>query len=740
MSPPTLRRLAATGLGLTMLLVLTWPAVAQRVEMDVLANISPDLELYFEGTVAASNLTPQGHLQVHNELDITVEFIEKGGKFKVLPDSYKATSDEAFRGRRTLGDEEKNGVNSQTVRICGQEVVPQDEGQPFGIRGTTSLGNAHRFRIIATLKHHWFGNFPAADCIYDVAGPFAVTPGVARKRQGGGLLSQVGRFLQRSVCDIGEQVVEGGVGALLGGGAVGLLQSALLDEVQSKQGALGQALSYIGAGHEGGSATGVLPAAGSEGDLARSVVQRLLGEQLGEAAGGLLSPTGEIRLDAPQIQQVVQRITSDVQSQLGLRDLSVSVDEAEVIVRSLSPALQGHGHLEPIVAYLLAEAAVSAPWVQTVTVFFDDLQGGSLGVLAPADIARQYAQGSMDTAAFLSQCGLTDESSAQTQVGDVAGQGQPVGAAAGGTQQSPATTQALIRQAQLPAGWLASATRPIPPPQLQGSLPGLDISAHQVVWAGLQVLQVGSSPVTLLGMELQGPVEATALLRDLATQTGGQGTPSGLVAMPTNPTLYAVQIGRMVHLMTGEEAPVTQVAGVVAQMPQQAAAPAVAAFTPHPGEGTAAPAGAQPGAVTATGQPQPPTPGPAQGGEQQPPEPVVGLPEAMPLQQGSFIQEAVLCTDVDRSGTPVEITEPLPTDTTRVGVFLDIQQAPANSQVLLEWFREGRTISRRLITVSGSKRTVNWVMPSAGGFSPGSYWLEITADDTLVARLPFTVQ
>ncbi|MGC9318648.1 MAG: hypothetical protein ACP5KN_11525 [Armatimonadota bacterium] len=706
--------------------------------MDVLANISPDLELYFEGTVVAGTLTPQGHLQVHNELDITVEMIEKGGKFRVLPDSYRATSDQAFRGRRELSDEQKNGVKSRTVRICGQELLPQDEGQPFGIRGTTSLAGTDRFRIIATLKHQWFGNFPAAECIYDVAGPFSVKPGVARKRQGGDLLSQIGRFLERSVCDIGERVMAGGVGALLGGGAVGLLQSALLNEVQSKQGALGEALSYIGAGPRGGSATGVVSDVTSEGDLARSVVRRLLGEELGAAVDSVLSPGGDLRLDTPRIQQVVQQITADIESHLGLRDLSVSVDEAEAVVRGLSPVLQGHGHLEPIVAYLLAEAAVSAPWVQTVTVLFDDPQSGSLGVLAPGGVARQYAQGTMDTATFLSQCQLTDESSAETQVVAAPGQQQP-SEATGGARQLPATTQALIRQAQLPAGWLASATRPIPPSELQGPLPGLDISAHQVVWAGLQVLQVGQSPVTLLGMELGGPAEATALLRDLATQTGGQGTPGGLVELPTTPTMYGVQIGRMVHMMTGEREPVTQVAGFVAQMPQQATPPAVAALPPEPEPDSAAPASAASGGEPGAGRAQPPAPASAED-EQPPSEPATEALEALPLQEGSFLREAVLCTDVDRSGRPVEIAGPLPADTVKVGVLLDIDQAPANSELLLEWVREGRTISRRLITVSGSRQTVNWVMPRSGGLSSGSYWLEITADDTLVARLPFTVQ
>jgi len=63
------------AIGLCIALAL--PSVAQKPVLDVQANVSPQDMLYFEGTVTPRNLSPTGQLQVHNDVTVLVELIER---------------------------------------------------------------------------------------------------------------------------------------------------------------------------------------------------------------------------------------------------------------------------------------------------------------------------------------------------------------------------------------------------------------------------------------------------------------------------------------------------------------------------------------------------------------------------------------------------------------------------------------------------------------------------------------
>ena len=123
-----------------------------------------------------------------------------------------------------------------------------------------------------------------------------------------------------------------------------------------------------------------------------------------------------------------------------------------------------------------------------------------------------------------------------------------------------------------------------------------------------------------------------------------------------------------------------------------------------------------------------------------PPEPAATpTPSAVALSPASFIRKARLVTGVTPEGDPESFYGTLPEGAERVGVYLDIVRAPEESEILLTWYRDGQELARRLLVVTGDRRTVSYLTPrEEGGFPPGTYWLEITTNGTLAARLVFT--
>ena len=159
------------------------PALGQRVNLDVLANVGRDGTLYFEGTVTARGLSPTNHLQVRNELEVSVEFIEARGRFGVLPTLVQPASNEAWRGGRPLTREQMAGVGAQRVVIAGQALALSDDGKPFGVSGTVRLAGGP---FIITALTTWAGRRPASEC-YAIAS-LQVKPGGPR-HHGRGLLT-----------------------------------------------------------------------------------------------------------------------------------------------------------------------------------------------------------------------------------------------------------------------------------------------------------------------------------------------------------------------------------------------------------------------------------------------------------------------------------------------------------------------------------------------------------------------
>lgn len=250
--------------------------------------------------------------------------------------------------------------------------------------------------------------------------------------------------------------------------------------------------------------------------------------------------------------------------------------------------------------------------------------------------------------------------------------------------------------------------------------------------------------VTVLALALSDDVAAAALAQEIATRYSGQPSTLGTTEIPGTPPLHIAQLTSTVYLLQGETADIGDVAallgvGGAGQAPQVAAQPP-APVTPAPPAPTpptpTAPTPSAPAPIT------PPAPEPATPATPTPepePEPTTATPQPLEVPEDSFLRRPTLCTGVDDDGQPITFRGTLPEGAERVGVYLNFIDAPSDSELLLTWYRDGDVLTRRLLVVSGSRRTVNYIVPSRNGaFPSGTYWVEIAINDQLAGRLVFT--
>ncbi len=747
------------------------PAFAQKPVLDVQANVSPRDILYFQGTVTPKDLCPEGQLKVRNELEVLVEYVEEDGAFRKLPTRVVPTADEAYHDGDLLEGEKLEGRKATLVEISGEELADDDDGKPFCVNGTVDMSGAQQFRIIARLRHQWAGTFPEVECFYDIAGPFPVEAGIARKRESHDLLSDVGRFLERSACEIGEGLVEVGdaaAGLLLADAAnpVTILQALLLGEVQQQSGALGEALRFIGGASGAGASTpqidqllsGEVPEDGDDltAALVRGLAQRYAPDL---TSGGIVATdqpsetTAQVDVDA-LADEAIEHIEQELGGNLGLRNLRINVDSARAIVASQMPDLDGHGHLQPIIAYMLVDAALAAPWTDAVTALFEDESGSQFGIAAPAEAARNLARGEIDVQTFLQLCRFADPDSQVVTTGGIAGNTGVPGAT--GTEAA----EALLPTSQLPAGWLTSDTHQIDVADLAQIVPGLEVGAHSISWSGIQVVQAKDEVVTVVGLETPEVSKALQLVQMLESATGGTQI-GNILRLSTDPPLHAFQSGERTYLLQGEREAVTEVAQTLSSCTQGSPTvqvgglasllPGVAPAASGDEQPSEAPADASASEPDPTTQPPPPASETPEASTQADPasegtddcataasSASSEAPEAVPLSDSGPLTKTYLCTGV-ADGRPVELEGTLPEGTERLGVYIEVQDAPPGTVLEMELFSDGFSLGRRMMSATGDRRTVVYFAPT-GGFGEGTHWLEVSADDDLLARTIFSVE
>jgi len=114
---------------------------------------------------------------------------------------------------------------------------------------------------------------------------------------------------------------------------------------------------------------------------------------------------------------------------------------------------------------------------------------------------------------------------------------------------------------------------------------------------------------------------------------------------------------------------------------------------------------------------------------------------AISLVESSVVKEAVLCEGVDENNQPEGVTNTFPPGTAKLGLYLRIVDAPANTELMLKWYRGQRLLDRRMVLVAGDRQLITYIYAaSTESLRAGGYTVEILENGDLVARMPFTVQ
>ena len=149
-------------------------AFGQKVTLSVTAKVEPNAageaapkvaattqRFRFTGSVTCSTLHPKGQLNIGNAVNVQLEYIDAGGKFRALPDGMNIRLG-PVKGKKLLTAEEKTGIKAKATGIFGSGLGKEHEGKAvkFDKVIPVPLGAAG-YRIVATLTHRWSGTWPA---------------------------------------------------------------------------------------------------------------------------------------------------------------------------------------------------------------------------------------------------------------------------------------------------------------------------------------------------------------------------------------------------------------------------------------------------------------------------------------------------------------------------------------------------------------------------------------------------
>ncbi|MFO7948474.1 MAG: hypothetical protein R6V19_16850 [Armatimonadota bacterium] len=414
-------------------------------------------------------------------------------------------------------------------------------------------------------------------------------------------------------------------------------------------------------------------------------------------------------------------LQNDCAEVLGLRNVQADLTENSVQITAVAPELPARGLWSPIIAYALADASLLAPWTDTLSITFTQSGADNFSVQVARADADAYVNGTTGFKQFM-QKWQVDGASPPEMTGQPSTPGGtstgPTQGDSGGIEAGAIATDILLSPERLPQGWQSSQPVEFSATDILAAVaPGSAASTLPVESSAMQTIQVGDRAYTVVAMVAPSSADAQTSLATLRNQPGGTGSP-GLIEVSQDPPVRGMALGRAVYLVCGSGPHVAQIGGLIGMSYSGGATEPQTPQVPQ---------------IPATPQtPQTPT--------QPQPQPQDQGPQPMELDPTSVVKEAIICEGVDEHNDPVGIKQLFPTETKKVTLFLRIAGAPQNTEVTLEWSRNDRVLTRRLLILAGDQRLDVPIFPARAEYLPsGNYAVEIKEGERVVGRRVFTI-
>jgi len=106
----------------------------------------------------------------------------------------------------------------------------------------------------------------------------------------------------------------------------------------------------------------------------------------------------------------------------------------------------------------------------------------------------------------------------------------------------------------------------------------------------------------------------------------------------------------------------------------------------------------------------------------------------------SCLRKVAVGTSLDEENRLVDAGEKFPADTERLVVLLQLTDAPANTDVTVQFFHSDRLLLKRPILVSGSHKFAVTIYPRhAESFQPGEYRCQVKVNNQVAWELPIRI-
>jgi len=104
------------------------------------------------------------------------------------------------------------------------------------------------------------------------------------------------------------------------------------------------------------------------------------------------------------------------------------------------------------------------------------------------------------------------------------------------------------------------------------------------------------------------------------------------------------------------------------------------------------------------------------------------------------IRRAAVCEGVDEKHQPI-LRSSFPADTQRIGIYLEWANAAPNTQIRIQWYRDGKALWDSRMVAEGTRRAVSYLRSGESGtpLKSGRYQAQIFRGSTPVVALTFTI-